>query len=324
MLVAALLSLLVLTLTTPSISAEPDLLAPQRPLLLPHSPALLHAPRRHPAYAGNLSHVVCDVKTALNSSSLDRANAAALLAALATRMGCDSLRIPIMPSCRHPADYAAGYNATLALAHSMGLLLYASPMEGAWQLVTSPASQQAVGNAAAKYLQWLQDFAQGYGSLLTFFSPFNELSAADCDPACMAGIVQGLRASNTTAAHIVGPDVEHVDKALEVIKSAKDHFLGVFDILSSHNAGGDTSSSEKNWQQMRDLAGASQAVWSSENPDCFTLSSCTNYGTMAAPLKAGVDGIVSWETLGDDILLSNGSVTAKGLDLIRGLLKSGQ
>ena len=105
---------------------------------------------------------------------------------------------------------------------------------------------------------------------------------------------------------------------MTLAKGAK-AWAGTFDIVSSHNAGRDGSSTLANWRELVGLAGG-RPVWSSENPACFALPECTAYSTMHAPVRAGVAGLVSWDTLNSDILVADGSVTAKGLDIAAGVM----
>ena len=111
----------------------------------------------------------------------------------------------------------------------------------------------------------------------------------------------------------MGPDSEHLDKSLDAIKSGSG-FHGTFDILSSHNAGGDTSAKESAWAELVTHAG-SRPAWSSENPACFTIDSCTKYSNMNAVLNSRISGLTSWNTLNDDVTLPGGQITAKGSDI---------
>lgn len=285
----------------------------------------------HPPYAGNLTHVLCDVKTALNSSELDGGNAPTLIAALISSMGCDGLRIPILPTYRKASEYPSGYAAAIAAARSAGLLLYASPMENSWEIVSSTFSNSSSPSSTAEnssrvsahvdvYIDWLADYIRTFAPL-NFVSPFNEVGSSNCDPSCMTTVGKNVRGAVGAQPGLlyVGPDDEHVDSSIGTIKAGADRFRGVFDILSSHNAGGDTSSTRSNWDQMIALAGG-RPVWSSENPNCFTLPACTHYASMSTPVDAGVQAIVPWATLGDDVSISDGSVTQQGSDIAKGLL----
>ena len=116
---------------------------------------------------------------------------------------------------------------------------------------------------------------------------------------------------------LVGPDDEHVAKTLASAGSCHG-FRGVFDVLSSHNAGADGGNTRANWDALVGM-GAGRPVWSSENPTCFELAQCAkSYGSMHAAVNAGVAGVVPWHTLGSDVTLE-GDVTAKGLDVAAGL-----
>jgi hypothetical protein len=278
-----------------------------------------------PPFAGNLTHFWCDVKTALNASTLNATNAPALVGALATKMRCNGLRVPLLPTLRRPRDYPAGYNASLAVAGGLGLALYGSPMERAWEIVTAagtppaddpPAARQLAAEAA--YTSWLIDYVSGYGGQLAFLSPFNEVGAA-CDAACMRRVAAAVRAAAVAAGlphlQLVGPDDEHVASTLAAA-TAHGGFAGVFDVLSSHNAGADGSNDRANWRALV-AAGGGRPVWSSENPACFTVAKCsTSYGTMAAALVSGVAGLVPWATLGRCVDPADGSLTPTGADIV--------
>lgn len=248
---------------------------------------------------------ICDTKRALNDSLVPAAAVPAALGALAAAMHCDALRVPIMPAFRAPADYPAAFNATLAFAAARALPLYASPMEGAWRA--------APGEAA--YAAWVAGFAAAFKP--RFLSVFNEVGAANCDAACMERVVVAVRRALPPPLPLfVGPDAEHVSASIADVKSRVKH-LGVFDIISSHNAGADASNTPAAWAQLAALAGA-RPMWASENPACFTLAACTAYGTMRVALDANASGVVSWNTLGDDVDVSTGAVTAKGSDIAAG------
>jgi len=259
------------------------------------------------AYVNNLSHVFCDVKQALSGGTLNETNAATLVAALVSQMHCNGLRVPLLPSLAAPSAYSVGYNATLAAARASGLTLYASPMEGAWK---------AVGGQPSLYTRWVSAYAAGFAP--DYLSVFNEVGDAACDAKCIAGVARAVRAAlppgAAATAQLVGPDAEHVAATLAVVRARPDAFVDSFDILSSHNAGGDGSNT---WAQWRALAGAAggRAVWSSENPTCWTLAACTAaYGSMNSSVHAGVVAVVPWNTLGDDVGL-DGALSAKGADI---------
>lgn len=87
--------------------------APSPPLPPPLTRTHLARPLAGPPYAGNLTHLLCDVKTALNASAVNTTWAGPIVAALASRMGCNGLRVPLRPTLAGPEGYDAGYNATL-------------------------------------------------------------------------------------------------------------------------------------------------------------------------------------------------------------------
>jgi hypothetical protein len=322
------------------------LLAFLLPLLL--LPASLHAaPNR---YAGNLTTFVCDVKTALNEGTLNATNAASLLHSLSTGMGCNTLRVPMLPQFAGggPAEYPAGYNATLAAASAAGFALYASPMEGAWGVVTNGKGSGGAAEAAyaAFVVAYLRGFSSGAGAVsYSYVSVFNEVGTSNCDADCVVRVVADVRKGMTTTTMAaaaagspspspspppllyVGPDAEHLDSSLSLIQTKGiKAFEGTFDILSSHNAGGDTSSTKANWKQLVELAastGGGRRAWSSENPACFTVSTCLKYSTMKSPVDAGVDGLVPWETLGNDVSIPSGQVTPQGADIAKHVVVSG-
>jgi hypothetical protein len=248
---------------------------------------------------------ICDTKRALNDSLLPAAAVPAILGRLVAAMRCDALRVPILPSARTPAAYPAAFNATLTFAAARGLPTYASPMENAWEAAPSEA----------KYARWVADFAAAFSP--RYLSVFNEVGAGNCDAACMDRIVAAVRGALPAGARplFVGPDAEHVSAS--AAGAAAPGHLSFFDVLSSHNAGADASNTPAAWARLAALAGA-RPVWSSENPACFTLTKCTVYGTMAVALRANVSGVVSWNTLGDDVDVATGNVTAKGADVAAG------
>lgn len=190
--------------------------------------------------APNLSRTFCDCKTALNDGTLNETNAQSILESLASLMHCNGVRIPLLPNLATPSQYSAGYNATIAAARAQNLTLYASPMEGAW-------NQIAGGEKA--YTAWVSNYAAAYGP--HFLSAFNEVGSSNCDPKCMGRVVAGVRAARGVPSYVryVGPDDEHLSSTLAACKSAGD-FKGLFDVLSSHNAGQDASATPSAWDQL--------------------------------------------------------------------------
>jgi len=257
------------------------------------------------ASASNLSLVFCDVKTAIAYDRVTLASLDTLLPALVHQMGCNGLRVPLLPTVTSPAGFPATLNATLAFARANGLALYASPMESSWH---------TVGGTPDLYVAWVAALAAGVRP--THLSVFNE--AGEGCPAsgtCMEKVVVAVRrALALSAVHplFVGPDAEHVSSSLADIRS-RPHKLDVFDIVSSHNAGADPSNDAKTWAALVEAAGGRE-VWASENPNCFTIGKCIQYGSMQVAIDAGVNGVVSWDTLGDDVLF-NGTQTDKGADI---------
>lgn len=254
-----------------------------------------------------LKRTFCDVKTALNEGTLNETNVDSLLTALTSLMHCNGIRVPLLPTLSGPSQYSAGYNATIVAARARNLTLYASPMEHSWETV--PGGEPA-------YASWVARYAAAYGP--HFLSAFNEVGQSNCDPACMKKVVSYVRTAPGVPSYVryVGPDDEHVKSTLSACAAAS-NFEGTFDVLSSHNAGQDSSATPKAWAQLV-KAGGSRQVWSSENPACFTLPSCTGYSTLAAPVDAGVASLVTWETLGNDVTLA-GAITAQGADIAAGL-----
>ena len=139
-------------------------------------------------YAGNLTMFFCDVKVALNENALNSTNAEALISALVSQMGCNGLRIPLLPQFTAPASYPPGYLFTVQTAKAKGLQLYGSPMEGSWKTVTAGHS-----NAEKTYSAWVAAYAAAFANSLDFLSTFNEVGS-DCDAACMERVVKGVRA----------------------------------------------------------------------------------------------------------------------------------
>ena len=259
----------------------------------------------------------CDVKRALNDT-LTASLVPQALPELVSSMGCTGLRVPLLPTLRSPSLYPAAFNATLVWAREAGLSVYASPMEGAWK---------ASDSSESLYAAWVAGAAHAFQP--NFLSVFNEVGAQACDGECMERTVVAVRRELQQLQQrgsaqqqppplplFVGPDAEHVSESIALVSSRSQH-LGVFDILSSHNAGGDTSNTKEQWALLAKLA-AGRDVWSSENPTCFHLQQCsTEYGSMAVALESNMSAIVGWNTLGDDVTL-NGTVTAKGADIAAG------
>lgn len=248
----------------------------------------------------------CDTKRALNNSATAPL-VPSLLPALVSSLRCTGLRVPLLPALKSPAEYSAAYNASLAWAARAQLVIYASPMEGAWRA--------AGGGSEAAYAAWVAAFAAAFRP--SHLSVFNEVPNADCDGGCKERIVVAVRRALAPPLPLfVGPDAEHVSESVAAVAGRPNHF-GVFDVISSHNAGGDASNTPGAWAQLAALAGG-RPVWSSENPACFSLPACTQYGTMGVALaNKNVSAVVAWNALGDDVGF-DGSVTAKGADIAAG------
>lgn len=246
----------------------------------------------------------CDTKRALNDSATAPL-VPALLPALTSSMGCTGIRMPLIPALKLPAEYGTAFNASLAWAARASVPVYASPMEGAWRVLGSEAA----------YVAWVAAFAAAFRP--SYLSVFNELADVECDGGCKERVVVAVRrALPPPLPQFVGPDCEHVSASVAAVAGRPNHF-GVFDVLSSHNAGGDDSNTPRVWAQLVALS-SGRPVWSSENPACFALPSCTVYGTMDAALgNPNITGVVAWNALGDDLAF-NGSVSEKGADIAAG------
>ena len=250
--------------------------------------------------------VVCDTKRAINDSLVDAGSLAVQLPALVAALRCGALRVPLLPDRAAPRDYPAAHNATAAFARARGLLLYASPMEGAWA---------ALGADEGRYARWAAEYAAAFAPDL--LSPFNEVGAG-CGADCMHRVATAVRAAlpppqpPRTAVALAGPDAEHVAASAALVGARADR-LAVFDVVGSHNAGGDASNTRAQWAALAALAGG-RPLWSSENPACFSLQPCTRFGSMGEAVAGGAAAVVLWNALGDDLLL-NLTVTAKGLDI---------
>jgi hypothetical protein len=181
--------------------------------------------------------VLCDTKTALNASTLNQSTLA-VLQSLPAGLRCTGLRVPLLPSLAVPAQYSAAFNATLAAAHTLGLAVYASPMENSWGIL---------GGEAA-YTRWVGQYAAAFQP--AYLSVFNEVGA-DCDPTCKKRVVAAVRAFPGVPASVkyVGPDAMHLDTSLAEV-SAAGGYSGTFDVLSSHNAAADTSATLQHWRQL--------------------------------------------------------------------------
>lgn len=250
----------------------------------------------------------CDTKRALDANTTAPL-VPALLPTLVSSLGCTGLRVPLLPTLRSPAGYSSAYNATLAWAARAQLAIYASPMEGAWRAFASEAA----------YATWVAAYAAAFRP--SHLSIFNEVPDTDCDGGCKERIVVAVRRALAPPLPLfVGPDSEHVSESVAAVEGRPNHFA-VFDVISSHNAGGDASNTPGAWAKLVALAGG-RPVWSSENPACFSLPSCTQYGTMGVALGGNVSAVVAWNALGDDVTF-DGNVTAKGADIAAGWRRAG-
>lgn len=143
----------------------------------------------------------CDTKRALNASATAPL-VPDLLPTLVSSLHCSGLRVPLLPTLRSPAEYSAAYNATLAWAARAQLVIYASPMEGAWRAVAATGSEPA-------YAAWVAAYAAAFRP--SHLSVFNEVSDADCDGGCKERVVVAVRRALAPPLPLfVGPDSEHV------------------------------------------------------------------------------------------------------------------
>eukprot|EP00756_Hemistasia_phaeocysticola_P049700 Hpha_TRINITY_DN24242_c0_g1::TRINITY_DN24242_c0_g1_i1::g.36018::m.36018 len=248
------------------------------------------------SYPGKVKYFFCDMKTSLNSTQLTVDNYKAVIDGFRNNMHCNGVRVPLLPTLAHPEKYAEVYHAAFHYARTSGMAIYSNPMEHAHDIIND-------------YSAWVAEYANYFKP--DFLGVFNE--AGSCDPDCMLKVVPKIRGLLSEGVNIsfVGFDKMHVDGTVKELKQ-NPKLLDLFDVISSHNAGGDSTATTSMWQKLKALAdGVNKPLWSSENPDTWAAGP---YSNLTDSINAGVTGLVTWKTF-NKLVGADGSLTKAGEDI---------
>eukprot|EP01063_Lacrimia_lanifica_P017975 TRINITY_DN2494_c0_g1_i2.p1 TRINITY_DN2494_c0_g1~~TRINITY_DN2494_c0_g1_i2.p1 ORF type:complete len:271 (+),score=113.36 TRINITY_DN2494_c0_g1_i2:63-875(+) len=250
------------------------------------------------AYPGQVKYFFCDLKTSLNTTQLTMGNYKAVLDAFQDEMHCNGVRVPLLPTVGSPRDYPDVYHAAVKYARSKQMAIYANPMENAFRI-----RRQDYSKFVAAYADHFEP---------DFLGVFNE-GGQYCDGDCMARVTAKVRGLLTTEHPVkfVGVDLMHVDKSLKVLMQHAD-LVKTLDVLSSHNAGGDSEATKAEWKKLVAFGKkAGKPVWASENPDTWQHGP---YSNLTDSIEAGVDGLLTWKTF-NKLVDPQGKLTKAGKDI---------
>lgn len=258
------------------------------------------------AREGGVRYFIADLKTSFpehwlysQSSGLDASNYKLVLQRLRAELGVNGVRVPIIPSNRSVSQYSGLYRSTVQEARALGMLIYASPMSVGMKSYTGWTSDQ--------YARWIVDYANAFQPDVV--SVFNE---SGMDANTMLDITNRVRGGLRAASKLAGPDKVHVAGSLQALNDQAD-LSQAFDVIDSHNANRDMSATAAGWAQLRQAAGPTRSMWSSENPAGW------NAGRGGAPgiedaVSGGVDAVVIWQAV-PSLISNTGQVTPSGCQI---------
>jgi hypothetical protein len=255
------------------------------------------AAKFHPAYAGSLGYVFCDLKRPLAgiaTPSLDESNYRAVIDGFKTNLGCNGIRVYIDPAIADPTTYPPLYLETIHYARARGLAIYANPLDTG-----------SFGMDDTTYAAWIAAYANTFEPF--FLGPFNEsgLSVAD-----LQTITQTVRSQLHYSPTLVGPDKQHITDSIAVVPK----LVGTFDIFGSHDANGDTAATTTAWDQL-------DGGWATENPRSWSETNVAGDEIgVSAVVASSIQGLVLYLAFPHDVA-ADGSLTPKGQAIAAGLRK---
>lgn len=258
-------------------------------------------------YVRSLRAYIADLKSAFPESddfspgtALTEDNFETVLSGLVNNVGVNGIRIPIVPGYATPASYSDLYRRIFRYARRIGLLIYASPL--GW----GPGAYN--GWSDERYAAWIAAYTTAFRP--NFVSPFNEPGFEDVR---IRNIMTRLRPKLGQAVYLVGPDKGYVVDTIQELAS-RTSVGPLFDIISTHNAGGDPTATGQNWSYLVAEAPDGKPVWSTENPSNWSVGQSSNLPGINGAIEGGVKGLVIWRgkpSLVDD----GGQATSKACKL---------
>ena len=219
---------------------------------------------------------------------------------MVNNVGVNGIRIPIVPGYSTPALYSDLYRRIIGYARRIGLLIYASPL--GW------GSGAYNGWSDERYAAWIAAYTTAFKP--NFVSPFNEAAFEDVR---IRNIMTRLRPKLGQAVYLVGPDKGFVVDTIQELAS-RTSVGPLFDIISTHSAGGDPTATGQNWSYLVAEAPDKKPVWSTENPAYWSVGQSKGLPGINGAVEAGIRGLVIWR--GKPGLINDaGQATAKACKL---------
>ena len=265
-------------------------------------------------YAGNLQHVLGDVKQGQIQNKLNTKQKVDNVLDGFERLGCDAVRITIFPEGTNPNlemfDYL--YKA----AKKRGFKIFANPAEHSggrrlalrrWELAPVKGDLQAT----RVLIKRVQTFAKQYPC--DWINPFNEdgKSGAAFSAPQIQYIYEKLH-RRVGGAKLIGPCTWGIPAAISILE--KTDIEKYITVATTHNLG----FNHEKWDEFVRLA-KGLPVWDSEVNTNKKFPDKPN--RLNAALKAGVHGLVLYDSWRSFVNIKNGQLTKSGIGVRDLILK---
>ena len=267
-------------------------------------------------YNGNLQHVLGDVKQGQIQNKLDTKQKIDNVLDGFKRLGCDAVRITIFPDGTNPNQEMFDY--LYKSAKKRGFKIFANPAEHSggqrlalrrWELAPVKDDLQAT----RVLIKRVQVFAKRYPC--DWINPFNEdgKSGGAFSGPQIQYIYEKLH-RRVGGAKLIGPCTWGIPAAISVLeKTDIEKYIAV---ATTHNLG----FNHGKWDEFGRLAKAKGLpVWDSEVNTNKKFPDKPN--RLTAALKAGVDGLVLYDSWRSFVNINNGQLTKSGIGVRDLILK---
>ena len=267
-------------------------------------------------YTGNLQHVLGDVKQGQIQNKLDTKQKIDNVLDGFERLGCDGVRITIFPEGTNPNPEMFDY--LYKAAKKRGFKIFANPAEHSggrrlalrrWELAPVKDDLQAT----RVLIKRVQTFAKQYPC--DWINPFNEdgKSGAAFSGPQIQYIYEKLH-RRVGGAKLIGPCTWGIPAAVDVLK--KTDIEKYITVATTHNLG----FNHEKWNEFIGLAKSKRLpVWDSEVNTNKKFPDKPN--RLTAALKAGVDGLVLYDSWRSFVNINNGQLTKGGIGVRDLILK---
>ena len=267
-------------------------------------------------YTGNLQHVLGDVKQGQIQNKLDTKQKIDNVLDGFQRLGCDGVRITIFPDGTNPNPEMFDY--LYKEAKKRGFKIFANPAQhsGGQRLAVRNWKLAPVKNdlqATRVLIKRVQTFAKRYPC--DWINPFNEDGAPG---AAFSGpqiqyVYENLD-RRVGGAKLIGPCTWGIPAAINVLK--KTDVKKYITVATTHNLG----YNHEKWNEFVRLAKSQGLpVWDSEVNKNKKFPEKPH--RLDAALKAGVDGLVLYDSWRSYIKINTGKLNKNGIEVRNLILK---